>query len=250
MEPFSTAAATAVLERSAEGVVLQEGLSLYQLEQIYRPPEGLGHLGDFHVTEETVTNLNNILDGNSSYRKLEEFRELARTNPEAIMPYFNDIHTKGQAGEAIFEANLQRFGEVRTQEVVQLEGAATGNKIDLQLVESTDNIKQLELTMDNGQVIADGNYDILKGDSASFEVKNGGLDYLRQEVRNGELLQQIEAGKQLSDHSYVVINEDTAAKLMENPTIAENIIRQINEAGGKLIVGLPEEAVQTSIFLG
>ncbi len=249
MEPFSTAAATIMLEKAAEGVAVQE-LNIHQLEQLGRPTEGIGHLKDFQMTDETITYLNKILDGESSYKKLEEFRELARTNPEAVSPYFNDIHTKGQAGEAILEANLQQFGEVRTQEVVQLEGVKTGNKIDLWLMESTDNIKQLELTMENGQLVADGNYDILKGDSASFEVKNGGLDYFRQEIRNGELLQQIEAGKQISEHSFVVINEDTANKLMENPTVAENVITKIHEAGGKLIVGLPEEAIQTSIFLG
>ena len=70
---------------------------------------------------------------------------------------------------------------------------------------------------------------LIKGDSASFEVKNGGLEYLRQEIVSGDLPQQIEAGKEISDQSYVIINEDTAKRLIENPDAAEVIINKIQK---------------------
>ncbi|AYA76028.1 hypothetical protein DOE78_11590 [Bacillus sp. Y1] len=233
MEPLST---VIVAERVAEAAVVKE-IAAPSIE-----------LAEVAIDESMITRLNEILD-QQEYKKLGEFRELSQTNPEAIPAAFNDINVKGQAGEAIMEANLSQYGQVEKQIPVRLEGADTGNIIDLRLAESNSNVRITELIAEDGQIVANHNYDILKGDSASFEVKNGGVQYLRQEVINGELLQQIKAGKEISDHSFVIINEDTARQLMSSPELAEDTIRRIEEAGGKLVVGLPEQAVQMAVFM-
>jgi hypothetical protein len=246
MELFSSAALAAVAEKTAETTVLNE-TSEAVLSEIEESALELPSLADFGYNQETAQRLNQILD-ERSYKKLNELREISQTNPELIPSYYNDIHTKGQAGEAILEANLSKFGEVNSQVPFGLEGADKGNIVDLQLKDSQSNIKMLELTEDHGQVFTDYNYDIIKGDSASFEVKNGGFPYLRQEVLNGDLLQQIKAGREISDHSFVVINEDTAKALLSSPHGSE-VIQMIQEAGGKLIVGLPSEPAQMTLFL-
>ncbi|MCI3923537.1 hypothetical protein MO973_25245 [Paenibacillus sp. TRM 82003] len=250
MEPITASAAA-----TAAGVAAEKAAEISATAEISRQAAELGRAAiegaaasRAEVSAKTVEAVNGLLD-QEKYKKLAEFRELSRTNPEAVPAAYNDIHLKGQMGECVMEAKLSQVGEVRSQVPVQLEGAATGNKVDLQLAEAKSMVKQTEISIQNGEAVYGSNYDLVKGDSASFEVKNGGLPYLRQELASGELQQQIAAGLQLSDHSFVVINEDTARLLMQNPAQAAEVVRAVEEAGGKLIVGLPSQAKQMALFL-
>lgn len=244
MEFFSGAAA-AILEKTAETTLLSETTILSEAakESIVE-----WNLGSLEVQPDTITKLDGILE-EDKYRKLYELKEVSRQNPELLPAYMNNIHVKGQMGEAYVEANLSRVGEVENQVRVHLSGSETGNIIDVRLKEAASNVKQVELVQNQGEIYLDSNYDVLKGESASYEVKNGGFPYLRQEIVNGDLLQQVRAGKDISDHSFVVINETTANELLRNP-YGTDIIKKINEAGGKLIVGLPPEHAQMALFLG
>lgn len=244
MEPLSAALAAATLsERTAELAVLTEMQNIALLEQAKLQTAEMGHL---QVNEKIIANLQTIVNDNQ-YRKLNELKQVSETNPELIPAFYNDIHVKGQAGEAIFEANLSQYGMVEKQIPVQLEGVETSNRLDLRLDTAKENIEQLELVVQDGQVVKDTNYDVIVGDSAVYEVKNGALSYLRQEALSGGLLQQVEAGLSISDHSFVVINEDAAQALLENPASVD-IVTKINEVGGKLIVGLPSMPDQMAIL--
>jgi len=245
MEPITSATALVAAETAGEAVAKETFL---QSLEIGRKAAEWNGTNELQPSLETMESLNGLLDS-EKYRKLNEFRELSQSSPEAVQQAFNDINLKGQMGESLMEANLMQYGEVRSQIPVQLEGAATGNRIDLQLADSNATLKQVEMNVEGGQIKLEYNYDLLKGESASFEVKNGGLPYLRQEQLSGDLLQQIEAGKQLSDHSFVIINEDTAKAMLSNPNQAAEIISAIQESGGKLIVGLPSQSVQMALFM-
>lgn len=246
MELFTTSLAAAITEKGFEAATLQESMSRFiELSNMTLEKSSTAEL---YLNEKSLENLNHILD-QDKYKKLAEYRELCETNPEAARALSNDIHVKGQLGEGLMEAQLTPYGEVRTQIPVQLDGAATSNKIDIQLVESNSSLKQTELTISDDNIHAINNYDVVKGDTASFEVKNGGTSYLKQELANGDLQQQIAAGKSISDHSFVVINQDTASAILAKPETGSKIISDIQAAGGRLIVGLPEQAVQSAIFL-
>ncbi|WP_274362821.1 hypothetical protein [Paenibacillus thermotolerans] len=246
MEPFTSGAAAVAAEAAAEGAAMQEA-ALHAIELSSAAAEKSA-VADVTLNEKTIHTLNELLD-QDKYKKLAEFRELSQTDPEAARALSGDIHVKGQMGEAIMEAQLSPAGEVKSQVPVELDGAPSSNVVDLQLTESKMNLKQTELTVEDGGIVSTDNYDVMKGESASFEVKNGGMPYLRQELAAGELQQQIAAGKSISDHSFVVINEDTARAIMANPEAGFKIIQAIQDAGGKLIVGLPDQAVQSAIFL-
>jgi hypothetical protein len=248
LEFFSGLGIASLIEKTAETTAINEAGNIMTSEvpNVIGENSGLS-FGDLELNSESIKALNENLD-NGRYQELAEFREASKVNPEIARHYVNDIHLKGQMGEGIMESNLSRFGEVQSQVHHQLEGNDNKNIIDLHLLSSHENIKQVELAMDNGQISLENNYDIQKGESASFEVKNGGLPYLRQEVVSGELGEQILAGKDIAEHSFVVINEDTARELIENPETGEMIIKQIQESGGKLILGLPKEEVQLGIF--
>ncbi|MGQ7890635.1 hypothetical protein [Paenibacillus sp. WC2504] len=246
MEPVTSTAAVIAAEKVAETTAIQEWAS-HAFELSRKMTDGIG-VSEIQFNEKTVDTLNQLLD-QDRYKKLAEFRETSIQNPEAARALFNNVQIKGQMGESVMEAQLSPYGEVKTQVPVQLEAATTSNKVDLVLTESNANLKQVEINLADNHLFLDNNYDIIKGDSASFEVKNGGLPYLRQELLSGELQQQIAAGKSIADQSYVVISEDTAKSLMANPTMGTEIVQSIQDAGGRLIVGLPEQAVQQAIFL-
>ena len=240
----ATLAAATLSERTAELAVLTEIQNIALLEHAKLQTAEMGHL---QVNEKIIKNLQTIVN-DTQYRMLSEMKQVVETNPELIPSYYNDIHVKGQAGEAIFEANLSQYGMVEQQIPVQLEGAETSNRLDLRLDIAKENIEQLELVVQHGQVVKDTNYDVIVGDSAAYEVKNGALAYLRQEALSGGLLQQVEAGLSISDHSFVVINEDAAQALLENPASVD-IVTKINEVGGKLIVRLPSIPDQMAILI-
>lgn len=246
MEPVTLTAAGIAAEKATEAATVQETIHK-SLEISYRAAEWNGST-ELVPSRATMENLNGLLD-NEKYRKLTEFRELSQTSPEAVQEAYNNVQLKGQMGESLMEAKLSQYGDIRSQIPVQLENAATGNRIDLQIMESNANLKQIEMNVQGGEITMNSNYDIMKGESASFEVKNGGMPYLRSELLSGELQQQIAAGKQLSDHSFVVINENTAKALLQNPDLAAKVIAEVQESGGKLIVGLPSQSVQLAIFM-
>ena len=246
MEFITSSAAAWAAEKAAETSALQESLS--QSFELHSKVAELGHLPEMQPNEPTLEALDGILN-QDRYKKLAHFREFSATDPEAARAMANDIQVKGQLGESLMEARLSAYGEVKSQVPVQVEGAPTSNRIDLQLLDSDANLKQTELGIEDGSVLRLDNYDVMRGDSASFEVKNGSLPYLQQELASGELQQQIAAGKRISDYSFVVINEDTARAILSRPDAGASIIQMIQDAGGRLIVGLPEQAVQTAIFL-
>ena len=161
LEPFITSSIASLFEKTVETAAVNESNNIL-LTEMKNIESGTG-LGDFKLTNESIQSLNETLN-NNEYAKLAEFREVSETNPDAAArQYMNDIHVKGQAGEGIMKASLSRFGEVNSQIHYQLEGAEKANIIDLQLVEAKENIKQIELTIDEGQVISDYNYDTYKG---------------------------------------------------------------------------------------
>ncbi|MFK0524713.1 hypothetical protein ACINKY_21165 [Paenibacillus illinoisensis] len=246
MEPAILTTTAILTEKAAESAAMQETVQK-SLEISHKAAEWNGS-AELAPSQETMEKLNGLLD-NEKYRKLSEFRELSQTNPDAVQEAYNNVQLKGQMGESLMEAKLSQYGEMRSQIPVQLENAAGGNRIDLQIMESNANLRQIEMNVQGGEITLDRNYDLMKGESASFEVKNGGLPYLRSELLNGELQQQIAAGKQISDHSFVVINENTAKALLQNPDLAAKVITEIEEAGGKLIAGLPSQSVQLAIFM-
>ncbi|WP_339284444.1 hypothetical protein [Paenibacillus sp. FSL R5-0486] len=246
MEPAILTTAGFLTEKVAESAALHETIQK-PLEISYKAAEWNDSV-ELAPSPVTMEKLNVLLDS-EKYRKLSEFRELSQTNPDTIQKAYNNVHLKGQMGESLMEAKLSQFGETRSQIPVQLENATSGNRIDLQIMESNSNLRQVEMNVQGGEITLDRNYDLMKGESASFEVKNGGLPYLRSELLNGELQQQIAAGKQISDHSFVVINENTAKALFQNPDLAAQVITEIQEAGGKLIAGLPSQSVQLAIFM-
>lgn len=243
MEPVMTAV---VAEKTAETFAIQEAGK--KLAEVSSMAQEWNRAAELQMNKQVMENINVLLE-QDRYKKLAEFRELSQHSPEMVRAAYNDIHLKGQFGESLMESVLMQHGEVRTQIGVQLDGVPTGNKIDLQLLESDASLKQWELRLDKDHVVVDANYNVMKGDSASYEVKNGGMPYLRQELAAGELQQQIQAGRQISDHSFVVINEDTAQALLQSPEQARAVIEQIQDAGGKLIVGLPKQSVQMAMFL-
>jgi len=246
VEPMTAAVATAAVEKASE-TALQE--TFRHMAEIGRRSSEWSEVGGLRPDPATLERVDALLD-QENYRKLNEFRELSRTHPEAVQAAYDNVHLKGQMGECLMEAKLSQYGEVLSQVPVQLSGAETGNRIDLILTESNANLKQIELKVQDGQVVMERNYDLMKGESAAFEVKNGSSAYLRQELASGELQQQIAAGAAHADHSFVVINEDTAAALLDHPEQAAKAIEDIQAAGGKLIVGLPSQSVQMAIFLG
>lgn len=246
MDPFTTSMAATMTEKGVETATLQEYMS--RLNELSNMTLEKSSTVELHLNEQTSETINQILD-QDRYKKLAEYREMCETNPEAARALSNDINVKGQLGEGLMEAQLTPYGEVRTQIPVHLDGATASNRIDLQLVNTDANLKQTELTMSDNNIHRIDNYDVMKGDTASFEVKNGSISYLKQELADGSLQQQIAAGKSISEHSFVVINEDTAHAIVANPEAGTKIISAIQESGGRLIVGLPEQAVQSAIFL-
>lgn len=183
------------------------------------------------------------IDKTKSYDAMFNDIEAAKTNPETLRALYNKIENgnkfKGDFGEYLAKKNIERFGEVKSQIT------SGSNRIDLGIEKTTSNIKLKELQNVNGQLEINNTY-LPKNSSLAMEVKNGKIDYLTNEVNNGHLLKQIEAGTKEFDNSFVGINKEN---LMANPDRALTLLEKINDAGGKLVTILPDITTQ-KIILG
>lgn len=151
-----------------------------------------------------------------------------------------DGMAKGKLGEMIVEAQSRTVGEVQTQVTIG------DNRIDLRL-EPNRNVKFTEITVRDGIMELQDMY-VKSGSPVSMEIKNGSLPYLQNELR-GHLQEQIKAGLTISDQSLVVINGDALLEMAARPEHAATLIQQVQDAGGRVVVGLPDYLHQKEILL-
>ncbi|WP_371371001.1 hypothetical protein [Sporomusa aerivorans] len=245
MEPISTAAV--IVEKAAEVTLANEVSKEAMLEAQRLVNESSG-INEIQCSEQQMENFYNLIENEARFQKLNDLKELGRMNPEAARAEFNRTiaNNKGDIGEALSESILSDSGPINRQ--IRVEGVDKANIVDIQLDQANSPVVLKEVNIYDGKVILENNYDIVEGETASFEIKNGSFTYLQNEI-NGNLKSQITAGKKLSDHSFVGINEDAFMEMKNDVATTENVLKKIHEADGKLVVMLPESSIQLAMIL-
>ena len=185
---------------------------------------------------------------NTSFNKLKTLNKDIQAggarSAKAIRELKKSSNVKGQLGEAWSTANKEGLGNVESQYYYN----GGERKLDM-LIDLEQNAKFETISTDRlGDIYMKPTY-LSESQKAAVEVKNGGLDYLNKEVQNGHLLEQIKAGKNSAQKSFVEVNMDTFSEMLNNSEKAKSIINKINDAGGELTVGLPEYEKQMQYFM-
>ncbi len=181
-----------------------------------------------------------------TYKRLFQDIEAAKANPETQRALFNSItrgsNLKGQLGEYISKQQLSPYGDLATQ---LKEGSS---RLDLVVDRLRSNIKLQEVVIENNEIkLAD--FYAKEGQSLALEVKNGGLNYLKQEARSGHLLEQLKAAAG-HNHQLVGISRDLIPELINEPAQStKGMVEQIIEHG-RIVVSLPGEETQITVVKG
>jgi len=252
VEPLSTTAATIATEETARNTALaaeevarnaalNEGTKalLYEnINELSKPimNESFKEAVDYSEKLLFRNNFNDIIK-NPSFNHLNKIKDKFRLNnfnTKEVRELLHDSNLKGQLGEALTISRNSDLGNI-TEQLTVNEGA---NRLD-HLLETTSNTEINTLKFGpNGDLISETKY-LPKGSKVAIEVKNGGIDYLEREISSGHLINQVQAGKEVSDMSTVVINNDAAFELLNEPLRAEKILKAVKDAGGEIEVGLP-----------
>lgn len=202
-------------------------------------------------SERYIRELCNPTEKYMRQRKMQELKkdlESVENNGDEAGAIFkkmmSDSNMKGIVGEHAAEVGIKhKFGGDIQRQI------ATGNNIvDFSVKETAKNAYAKELIIQNGEMVEKG-IAIPRGKSVSFEIKNGGLEYLQQEVRSGHLLDQIRAGNELAEHSLVGIRTDVFKQLKESTTGIQ-MLEQILDAGGHIVPLMPDEITQFMAMKG
>lgn len=214
----SEKAAIEVMRKSMELGKIKEGLNaLERVEYQRKLHEAIMDKNHLRETFKGVPK-----DGKEAFVKMQEIK--------------TDSNIKGALGEAHSEARNGMRGGVETQ--IRTEGNRIDNTTKLRKT-----AKFREIVFENG-VLDTKDLVIKKGTRVATEVKNGRLNSLAQEINGGHAVSQIAAGKRIADESLLSINQGCLQEMLRNPVKSENIIKRIQEAGGRLIVDLPDYETQ------
>lgn len=189
---------------------------------------------DFNPTMEDIEN-NKYL-----FRNLKS----AENNPEIRRAILNSLESncklKGDTGEYFASKNLERIGDFERS--VQHEINGRKNIIDFVCrdgLNKNESFKAIRISEDGTKIISERIY-VAKGESVAVEVKNG-----MSEINSPKhLKEQLEAGRDLCDKSFLGINNGMVDEIINNP---EKYIKKINDLRGtadEIIVLMPDIKTQ------
>ncbi len=188
--------------------------------------------------------LNDLKQKIAEKKYLTDMKDSMPVSPEGRLARLQELKAnsnfKGELGECISACRDGLHGEVSEQVVVG------DNRVD-HVTELRNPVKYMELEVNNGEIKAKDLY-INEGQKVVVEVKNGGFSHLESELK-GRLPSQITAGLEIAPHSHVEINLDCYNEALANDVRSINIIKQIQECGGRVIVGLPSFNDQLETFI-
>lgn len=181
------------------------------------------------------------------YKLFKEF-EVAKKNPDTQMAVFNKLISEksnmiGQKGECFAYDNAKNTfgGEINSQ------FASGANRLDMLIRDTNQNAKIKTLRINDGIITVENSY-IPKNSSVALEIKNGSVDYLRNEINSNHALDQVMEGKRIADHSLLCIRQDVAQSLIEKQDMVKEL-QKIQECGGKIAIFLPSDVKQNSIVM-
>jgi hypothetical protein len=157
----------------------------------------------------------------------------------------------GKAGERQAQREYEPYFEKTDTQVTGQKDSQGGNRIGDFVFEKAkeDIVVNNVLTSDEGGNVVATTDSVAKGESMAVEVKNGKSGYLEQQLgtSDGHGIRQVEAAKNAGhDHVYVNVTEDFLD--LPQDTQAE-CIKNVENAGGKLRVGLPHKEEQINSVL-
>lgn len=243
VEPISTTATAAAISAEVAGEAAGEIVREMVISEMARESAALAEVksvNDGIVANSYAENIREILlNDNVVKSRLENFPE----NPQEALLKMQELNSDPQfkraLGESYSEALSRTYGDVITQKAT-----SDGSHITDEIITTTKNVKFEHLTFENGSVETNSLY-VREGSVIANEVKNGRLNYLIQELKDGHLISQISAGLEMgAKESLVAINKDCVAEMMANPEKAAYVLKNLHDAGGKLIQYLPEFSQQ------
>lgn len=244
-------AATEVAERTAEVSKLTETTI-----------KEIGNILEKQKLTEGISNINelakNILNPTKQdfidYKNMFSEIEVAKENPNVARALINKLDNgsnfKGSMGEYITGKNLSRYSIGPIESQVKVSNEIGGyNKLDFKVNKINSNTEFMELKSSKDGIESIPIF-LKEGQSLAMEVKNASLPYFKEQVTGGHLLEQVRAGKSVCDSSFVGITKDLAETFVDKPEVGGPLISSINEAGGSVVIALPDIITQKIILGG
>lgn len=242
MEPVSALAAKELSKEIIEKEVLNECIieeMKIDIEKNYLANRGDRlELTDYNPSSMDFKDKNNryLLETIKSAEKNQEIRRSVLNSLE------NNSKLKGNMGEYFASKNLERLG--RFDREVKIETNGRVNKIDFACtdgIKKNESFSALRISEDGRNIIEERIY-IPKNRTLALEIKNG----LSEINQRKHLKEQLEAGKNLCDNSFLGINKGMANEMINNPEKYITAINDLKSNADEIIVIMPDIDTQIS----
>lgn len=184
--------------------------------------------------------IDDIKNNNNLFKNLKS----AELNPETRRAVLNNLESncklKGDTGEYFASKNLERLGNFERSVPHKIDERK--NIIDFVCREGlnkNESFKALRVSEDGANIITERIY-VPKGKSLAVEIKNG-----MSEINSPKhLKEQLEAGKDLCDKSFLGINDGMAKEMINNPEKYINKINDLRGTADEVVVLMPDIETQ------
>lgn len=175
------------------------------------------------------------------FQNIDSGKENIETSRAILNKLSDDSKFKGEFGEYLAGKNISRFGEYE-------HGVKHGNNVidfGCERIDKVARFNEIKVSPEGNSIVIEKTY-LPKGKSMALEVKNG----ISEIDSRSHLLEQVKAGADRFDNSYVGINQDVSESMLNNQAKYIKAIKDINNAGGKVVIALPGEDVQRALIGG
>lgn len=204
----------------------------------------LANRGDKLQLTDYNPSINDFMDKNNRY--LLETIKIAEKNPEIRRSVLNNLESnsklKGNMGEYFASKNLEKLG--RFDREVQIETNGRVNRIDFACIDGikkNESFSALRISEDGRNIIEKRIY-VPRDRALAVEVKNG----MSEINHRKHLKEQLEAGKNLCDNSFLGINKGMAKEMINNPEKYITAINDLKSNADEIIVIMPDIDTQIS----
>lgn len=173
------------------------------------------------------------------FQNIDSGKDNIETSRALLNKLSDDSKFIGEFGEYLAGKNVSRFGEYE-------HGVKHGNNVidfGCERIDKVARFNELKVSPEGNSIVIEKTY-LPKGNSMALEVKNG----ISEINSRSHLLEQVKAGADRFDNSYVGINQDVSEVMLNNQAKYIKAIKDINCAGGKVIEILPKKDIQEALI--